>query len=209
MNTDWILYFGYGSLVNRNTRPAGEVAHSARLRGWQRVWDHRVTDPNRDKQCTSLSIEPAPGMAIEGVVVRLEADGLPQLDERESGYDRLCLSVSDFDLPVELMEQMASEGVADSIMVYRSQPQNRFLADTHYSILQSYIDCVMAGYLYRFGEEGVQDLVRSTRGWERSVCNDRIEPFYPRWVQVSQADQHYFDDSVNAHLKQQGQQRLA
>ena len=208
MKTDWILYFGYGSLVNRNTRPAQEIAHSARLNGWQRVWDHRVSDPYRDKRCTSLSIEPSPEVAVEGVVVRLELDKLPQLDQREAGYDRLILPASDFDLPEELLEQMATEGM-DEIMVYRSQEHNRGLADAENPVLQSYVDCVMAGYLHRFGEEGVNALVSSTRGWECSLFNDRTEPFYPRWVEVSSADQQYFDDSIDLHLQQSGRRRLA
>ena len=208
MNTDWILYFGYGSLVNRNTRPAQEIAHSARLNGWQRVWDHRVSDPYRDKRCTSLSIEPSREVAVEGVVVRLELDKLPQLDQREAGYDRLILPASDFDLPEELLEQMATEGM-DEIMVYRSQEHNRGLADAENPVLQSYVDCVMAGYLHRFGEEGVNALVSSTRGWECSLFNDRTEPFYPRWVEVSSADQQYFDDSIDLHLQQSGHRRLA
>ncbi len=208
MKTDWILYFGYGSLVNRNTRPAQEIAHSARLNGWQRVWDHRVSDPYRDKRCTSLSIEPSPEVAVEGVVVRLELDKLPQLDQREAGYDRLVLPASDFDLPEDLLEQMAREGM-EEIMVYRSQEHNRGLADAENPVLQSYVDCVMAGYLHRFGEEGVNALVSSTRGWECSLFNDRTEPFYPRWVEVSSADQQYFDDSIDLHLQQSGRRRLA
>lgn len=209
MNNDWILYFGYGSLVNRNTRPSQEIAHSARLKGWQRVWDHRVSDPNRNKLCTSLSIEPAPIVAVEGVIVRLDRDKLPQLDERETGYDRLCLPASDFDLPEELLRQMSSEGMADTIMVYRSQFPNRALADAGYPVLQSYVDCVMAGYLHRFGEEGVNAMVSSTRGWELSMHNDRADPFYPRSVEVSTADQQYFDDCIDGHLQLTGRRRLA
>ncbi len=209
MNTDWILYFGYGSLVNRNTRPAQEVAHSARLKGWQRVWDHRVIHPNRNQRCTSLSIEPSSDVAVEGVIVRLELDKLPQLDEREAGYDRLSLPVADFDLPEDLLEQMATQQMGDTIMVYRSHEHNRGLADVEHPVLQSYVDCVMAGYLHRFGEEGVNALVSSTRGWGCSLFNDRAEPFYPRWVEVSLADQQYFDGCIEGHLQQSGRRRLA
>ena len=64
-------------------------------------------------------------------------------------------------------------------------------------------------YLLGFGEEGVNALVSSTRGWECSLFNDRTEPFYPRWVEVSSADQQYFDDSIDLHLQQSGRLRLA
>ena len=104
---------------------------------------------------------------------------------------------------------MAREGMDDTIMVYRSQEHNRGLADTEHPVLQSYVDCVMAGYLHRFGEEGVNALVSSTRGWECSLFNDRADPFYPRWVEVSAADQQYFDGCIDGHLQQSGRRRLA
>lgn len=219
MKTDWIHYFGYGSLVNRETRPANEVAHSARLNGWQRVWDHRVTDPARDKRCTSLSIEPTSGVVvqagqdvipagIDGVVVRLPVEHLPQLDAREAGYDRLSLPLSDFDLSDELLQQMDDEGV-ENIMVYRSQTVNRTLADQDNPVLLSYVDCVMAGYLHRFGEQGVQDMVSSTRGWERPLFDDRSDPFYPRWVEVNDNSRQYFDSLIMAQLDLQQRSRRA
>ncbi|MGQ7844547.1 gamma-glutamylcyclotransferase family protein [Granulosicoccus sp. 3-233] len=219
MNTDWIHYFGYGSLVNRETRPADEIAHSARLNGWQRVWDHRVTDPAREKRCTSLSIEPTSGVVvqpgqevvpagIDGVVVRLPLAHLPQLDAREAGYDRLSLPLSDFELSDELRQQMFEEGV-ESIMVYRSQTENRLLADQGNPVLQSYVDCVMAGYLQRFGEQGVQDMVNSTRGWECPLFDDRRDPFYPRWVDVDDSSRQYFDSLIMAQLDLQQRSHLA
>lgn len=219
MKTDWIHYFGYGSLVNRQTRPAHERAHSARLNGWQRVWDHRVTDPHRGKKCTSLSIEPVVSLVnatvsepvsvgIAGVVVRLPLSELPVLDAREAGYERLSLPVGDFALSPELEQQMAEEGV-DHIMVYRSRAPNRVLADSEHPVLLSYVDCVMAGYLERFGAEGVQAMVSSTRGWEQSVFDDRVDPFYPRWVTVSPDKQQLFDGCIGEHRDQRRENRAS
>lgn len=212
MKTDWILYFGYGSLVNRETRPAQEIAYPARLKGWRRVWEHRVTHPNRDKRCTSLSIEsfdtgqfPASAAgpaAIDGVVVRLPLSDLHQLDEREAGYERLTLPISDFDLPQVLTDQLLGEMHSQSVMVYRSLPHNRALADDDHPVLQSYIDCVMAGFLRCYGESGVQAMISSTRGWERAIFNDRDEPYYPRWVPVAQERQQYFDSCIERHVSQ-------
>lgn len=219
MKTDWIHYFGYGSLVNRETRPADEHAQPARLNGWQRVWDHRVTDPNRGKPCTSLSIEPGPGLVvqagqevvpagIDGVLVRLPREQLPQLDAREAGYDRLSLPLSDFVLSAELLRQLDEEGV-DSIMVYRSHTDNRVLADHDHPVLQSYVDCVMAGYLHRFGQQGVRDMVSSTRGWECPLFDDRADPFYPRWVEVDDAGRACFDALIMEQLEGQRGSRTA
>ena len=101
-----ITYFGYGSLVNRDTRPAGERAQSARLHGWRRVWGHRVTGSSdastgARESCCSLSVESthAPGQYIDGVLVTIPVSDLPLLDQRETGYDRVKLPAADFSLP--------------------------------------------------------------------------------------------------------------
>lgn len=211
MKTDWIHYFGYGSLVNRQTRPAGEEASSAHLVGWRRVWNHRVTHPHRGQPCTSLSIEPSSDVTvngpqsvspvgIDGVIVRLPRHELEQLDAREAGYDRLELPLSDFRLSDELARQLDEQGT-QCIMVYRSQERNRCMADEQHPVLRSYVDCVMAGYLQRFAASGLQDMVASTRGWELPVLNDRAQPFYPRSVAVDAAEQDHFDSLMAQYLQ--------
>lgn len=199
MANEWIYYFGYGSLVNRETRPVGEVANTAKLRGWRRVWEHRVTEPHRGQRCTSLSIEPLALLdegSIDGVVVRLPVADLSYLDERELGYERLTLPTSNFDLPACVE--------SDVVMVYRSLPYNRIASDSEYPVLQSYIDCVMAGYLQRFGGDGVELLVKSTRGWNGSILNDREHPYYPRAVDIDLLTQQLFDQSILSAVQMGG-----
>ncbi|MFK8078890.1 MAG: gamma-glutamylcyclotransferase family protein [Granulosicoccus sp.] len=184
MSSQWINYFGYGSLVNRDTRPKGEEAINVTLKGWRRVWNHRVTNTDARLACTSLSVEPAQG-SIDGVLVRIPLSELDGLDAREYGYERMGLSATDFVLP---------NGVsAETIYIYRSLEVNRLLADDEHPIAQSYVDCVMAGYLRRFGEEGLQQLLRSTRGWNLPTLPDRGEPTYPRHVSLSDARYQHFD----------------
>lgn len=184
MSAQSINYFGYGSLVNRHTRPDGEEAINVTLKGWRRVWNHRVTNVDARHACTSLSIERAEAQ-IKGVLVRIPQAKLADLDEREFGYERLTLSASNFALP---------EGLdVDEIQVYRSLEPNRHLADSEHPVTQSYVDCVMAGYQARFGDEGLLELLASTRGWDRPTMNDRAEPTYPRSVKLPENLHHYFD----------------
>lgn len=191
MSSRLISYFGYGSLVNRETRPVGEQATNVVLNGWRRVWNHRVSKVDARHPCTSLSIEPAQG-AIQGVLVQIPAHELEMLDQREFGYERMCLNATEFVLPDGLDVQQ--------IYVYRSLQHNRFLADDEHPVTQSYVDCVMAGYLQRYGDEGLQQLLQSTRGWNRPMRNDRHAPTYPRHVKLS-AQQHDFFDSLLAPLR--------
>ena len=201
-----IVYFGYGSLVNRETRPREELAAPARLRGWHRLWGHRVAPRENRPPACSLSIAPnvpeaplaepnpaagEPGESgIDGVVVRLPLAALPVLDQRESGYDRLTLPAADFDLPAGL-------GV-EHVHVYRSKVENRTSPFPAQPILQSYVDCVMAGYLRVFGEGGLDAFLLSTRGWEGAIVDDRAAPRYVRAVQVPGALLSRFDRLVAA-----------
>ena len=179
MTSDWIYYFGYGSLVNRDTRPVGEFSEPATLKGWHRVWENRTADSERSQQCTSLSIEELGNRSmgsIEGVVARMPVSELSVLDKREAGYDRLKLPANQFEL-TDSVE-------ADFVYVYQSALPNRYLADEDHPILQSYIDCVLAGYLTLFGHSGMQAMIDSTRGWNHPVMNDRTAPHYPRAVEI-------------------------
>jgi len=123
MTDKFITYFGYGSLVNRETRPRDEMASAARLYGWQRVWGHRVR-PTADQTeaCCSLTVRPLTdgseqnghipgliqghssgqeGFAVDGVVVTIPEHDLPALYAREQGYDRVPVSRRSFDLPAD------------------------------------------------------------------------------------------------------------
>lgn len=184
MSVHWAHYFGFGSLVNRSTRPDGERAWNATLHGWQRVWEHRVLASDVRSSCTSLSVEPAK-TSIQGVLVRIPLLDLPDLDAREEGYERMTLSASDFELPEDVN--------TDTIYLYRSLSENRHLADKAHPIAQSYVDCVMAGYQERFGETGLKMMLQSTRGWDRPMLNERLAPIYPRHVSLSTETLKYFD----------------
>ena len=194
MSSDWISYFGYGSLVNRDTRPAGEVAHRARLNGWRRVWEHRVRATSARSGCTSLSVTSDAQSAtasIEGVVVKLHRDELAELDEREAGYERMELPAQLFDLPPHLNLK--------SVMVYRSLPENRHRSDEDHPVLQSYVDCVLAGYHRTFAEPGMRAFMSTTQGWEGALFNDRAAPRYPRYVDIDQYWRATFDKIIQQH----------
>lgn len=194
MAVRWISYFGYGSLVNRDTRPIYEDATNARLYGWQRAWSHRVVDGQRAVGCTSLTIEPiesadkAAVAGIDGVLVRIRPEDLPALDRREAGYERIRVNPSSLELP--------DGHDIEEVVTYRSLSENRHMANEEFPILQSYIDCVMAGYLTRFGESGLNHWLHSTRGWEHSILDDRNNPIYPRHIDLQADQQTYFDSLI-------------
>jgi len=205
MADGFITYFGYGSLVNRDTRPAGEQSYPARLYGWQRIWGHRVWplgNTGNQLSCCSLTVKPASvpdtvdlsgperdsAPFVDGVVVIIPMSDLPALDERERGYDRVTLPRSHFDLSSDIQ--------AEEIQVYVSKVSNRGLADAEHPILQSYIDCVLAGYCAVFEQDGLQQFVDGTVGWQGVIENDRENPRYPRAVVLSAEQLQQFDQLV-------------
>jgi len=201
MAEQFVTYFGYGSLVNRNTRPVNEQAQPARLYGWQRVWGHRVQAVENGSQgargsCCSLSIEKHriesdnPDF-IDGVVVNIPLADLPTLDQREAGYDRLQLSADDFDLPESC--------TASHIHVYVSSATHAGRSNLQYPVLQSYVDCVLAGYCAVFEQNGMQHFVESTVGWDGVIENERDKPRYPRAVQLTESQLALFDSVVNKY----------
>ena len=195
MGAHTVHYFGYGSLVNRATRPAGEAAAAARLNGWRRTWNHRVPPSEARYGCTAVSIDPAPdaeGPGIDGVVVEIPLEALAALDAREANYDRLALPRERFSLPDSV--------TAETVFVYRSSEARRADADDAHPVLQSYVDCIMAGYLERFGPAGLDAWLASTDGWDTPIEDDRADPRYPRAVRLPDETLARFDALLEAHL---------
>jgi len=226
-----IYYFGYGSLVNRATRPAAEPAIRARLFGYQRQWAHRVAGrvpaagssaEQRETGCTSLTIVPheqpqGVTSVLEGVLVPIAAEDLPELDAREAGYDRHWVPISQFSLGEAVRAGDRTGPVAcppsvdpvhvntiSEVAVYRSKPENHCLADTDHPILQSYVDCVMAGYLSLFDESGLDHFLNTTVGWQQPITNDRAYPQYPRAVSLEKTQHQHFDALVARLQSQSG-----
>ena len=226
MTEPFVTYFGYGSLVNRDTRPANEQAYRARLYGWKRVWGHRVhtTDSSLSGplgSCCSLSLEKNLKKGVEkcvetpdinsnqlvsstassdiartnnyidGVIVTIPLADLPSLDRREYGYDRVQISADDFDLPQSC--------AAQHIHVYVSDRSHSGRSNTQYPILQSYIDCVLAGYCAVFELTGMQQFVESTLGWDGVIENERNNPRYPRAVQLPDSQLALFDSIITKY----------
>ncbi|KAB0682095.1 gamma-glutamylcyclotransferase [Aureimonas leprariae] len=177
-----VAYFGYGSLVNRDTLRTRFLAiRRASVAGWQRFWLPRL-----EVGIALLSVRAEPDAAIDGVVVYDLADNLAAVDEREAGYRRRTvlpqtLSVEappPFDLPVYIYEAIRPDETA---------------AERHSSILQSYLDAVMQGFLAVHGEAGLRRFVADTQGFETTLIPDRSAPRYPRAVVPQTGETELFD----------------
>lgn len=208
-----VMYFGYGSLVNRATRESSEKVVPATLHGWERQWAHHAhslaekKSPDRLGVCP-LTISERSGSVIDGVLAEISIADLPLLDKRERGYERLSLSASRFSFEPASSGPDAAQICTDkdiapdsTIYVYRSLESQAGWANEQYPLIQSYIDVVLSGYRSLFGEQGVKRFLMSTSGWNGPLVNDRDNPIYPRAVVLGK-DELAWIDAVMEEVRQ-------
>ncbi|MEN8659955.1 gamma-glutamylcyclotransferase family protein [Marivita sp.] len=173
-------FFGYGSLVNRNTHSFAPI-HPSRITGWRRIWQRA---PNRPAAFLSVIIDP--DSVIDGVIAPVPNDDWVALDEREFSYARLAVTDA---------VQHAASDVRD-ISIYAIPPENTAPPDKNHPILLSYVDAVLQGYLREFGETGAEQFCASTGGWDTPVRNDRTDPVYPRAQRLTTTERTFVDDML-------------
>ena len=183
-------FFGYGSLVNLATH-AYPAARPARLKGWRRIWRHTSLRP-----VAFLSVEPAEGHEIEGVVADVPGADWTALDQREAAYARRDVS-----------HQIAHDGRIGATAVYEVHHGHLDPPDTAHPILLSYMDVVVQGYLRLFGPEGARRFAATTAGWHAPVLNDRADPLYPRHQRLTSEETAIVDRmlaSLGAEVQERG-----
>lgn len=171
--TPW--FFGYGSLVNRATHDYPD-ARPARLNGWRRSW---VRTELRD--VVFLSVEPAPGHSIDGLIARVPDADWTALDIRETGYARRDAS-----------DHVHHDAGIANIAVYQVPEDVQRDGSTH-TILLSYLDVVVQGFLREFGEGGVEAFFATTDNWHVPVVDDRGAPRYSRTQPITAFERRLTD----------------
>ncbi|WP_146006449.1 gamma-glutamylcyclotransferase family protein [Cohaesibacter celericrescens] len=194
---EWVGYFGYGSLVNDNTRNAESFGFAGRLKGYRRRWSIWHSSEERKAfgfgGVAALSVTANSQAFCDGLLIFDRKDHLPNVDQRENMYDRILIDLADFQT-----EHAMPLGV--DCYIYVGQPAHSDTVDPHFPILQSYVDAVMQGFLHKFGEAGVERFIAETDGWQTPIVQDRHIPFYPRNVTLTQTEQILLD----SYIKQSG-----
>lgn len=171
--TPW--FFGYGSLVNRNTHSYPQ-AQRATLKDWRRAWVR--TDL---REVVFLSIHPAPGHSIDGLIAAVPGADWAALDAREAGYNRIAAT--------HLIDHGSD---ASDIAAYRV-PEDRQSRDGSHCMLLSYLDVVVQGFLAEFGQAGAEAFFATTDNWDTPVRDDRGAPVYSRAQQLTRQEQALVD----------------
>lgn len=174
------FFFGYGSLVNRRTHHFGE-AGPARVTGWQRAWRKSPL-----RQRCFLTVVPAPGVEIEGLVAAVPGADWAALDEREHAYARHDVSTS----------VRHGLGRAVEVAIYAIPEGAHHDPGPDHPVLLSYVDVVVQGFLAEFGEAGVRRFFDTTQGWHVPVLDDRAQPVYARAQRLDRHERALVDDAL-------------
>jgi hypothetical protein len=189
---DIIGYFGYGSLVNRDTYAEGVVlASPAILRGWRRHWQCRGLDEVERAHIALLSVHRHAEGAIGGMLIFDQRENLEALDRREARYERIAIARDEF----EILRYHDVARIPEEIFLYVGRPAADIQPTPQ--LLQSYLDTVLAGFLREHGDAGIEAFVASTVGFERRIVRDREKPFYPRAVGISADLAARFDEILS------------
>jgi hypothetical protein len=189
---DVFAYFGYGSLVNRDThRTAIYGAVRASVRGWRRHWQGRPQHVDNPISLLSVKAESDPEHHLPGLLVFDRLENLPHVDEREFNYHRRAVDP-------DRLTGFGDLGLDVPIYIYEGKPE--IAPDTGHAILQSYLDAVLQGYLYEYGSQAVRSFIADTHAFDDTpVIRDRHEPRYMRAVTLSEEERILFDEALQSH----------
>ncbi|MFC3022298.1 gamma-glutamylcyclotransferase family protein [Vibrio zhugei] len=179
--------FGYGSLMNSASRQltgqtgqAIPVIVSGLVRHWGKIDDSYVMSP--------LVVQPGES-EVNGVLLEVSNDQLPEFDLRERGYQRMRI-------PTTAIRSQHPFDKQQDVWVYVTcthQPPC-----TKSPIVQSYVDTVLAGCL-EVSEEFARHFVAHTKGWHHPQEKDRHAPIYPRMAGIK-AEQLPLIDALLSEL---------
>ena len=192
---------GYGSLMQDESRkrssPQAGPAHPVDVRGYRRGWFARTETVGFGT--TYLGVLPNPESHLNAVIYRVEATEVIATDRREVSYCRTGVAMSAIK-PLEREFLLAPDG---KIWIYVSGPQSVATPDSHYPIVQSYVDIFLSDCLeqeQRFGlTEFSQQCLSTTADWSEHWVNDRI---YPRRPFIFQPRASRIDNLLSKQLPQ-------
>ena len=166
--------FGYGSLINKDSR--ARSGHTGKaipviVDGIERAWNL----PSPQYKLTALGANINPQLSINGVVVPIEKEEIPNFDKREEGYTRHRINSKNL--------RTLDESAIPETNIWIYIPDKVEWPDSSKPIVQSYVDVIVQGCL-AFGDGFTRDFIRGTKGWNNPWINDRNQPNYPRPIEL-------------------------
>ena len=176
---------GYGSLMQEESRkrtsPQAGPAHPVETKGYRRGWFARAETVGYGT--TYLGVLPDRESSLNAVIYQVDPGELTATDKREMSYCRTSVAISD----IKPLEREFLPDPNAQTWIYVSIPQRVSTPNSHYPIVQSYVDIFVSGCLeqeQRFGlTEFSQQCLSTTTDWSEHWVNDRIYPRRPFYYQ--------------------------
>ena len=188
-------FFGYGSLVNRNTHSYPD-ARTAQLDGWRRQW---VRTEGRD--IVYLSVVQHPATRIDGLIAAVPGADWAALDKREYSYERHASGGA-----------VVHDLTPAPDIAHYAIPADIAVTHGDHVILLSYLDVVVQGFLREFGTEGAARFFDTTDGWDTPILDDRAAPLYPRHQTLTEAETAVVDhhmERLSVQIKERAETTFA
>ena len=188
-------FFGYGSLVNRNTHSYPD-ARTAQLDGWRRQW---VRTEGRD--IVYLSVVQHPATRIDGLIAAVPGADWAALDKREYSYERHASGGA-----------VVHDLTPAPDIAHYAIPADIAVTHGDHVILLSYLDVVVQGFLREFGTEGAVRFFDTTDGWDTPILDDRAAPLYPRHQTLTEAETAVVDhhmERLSVQIKERAETTFA
>ena len=182
--------FGYGSLINSNSRRITGIAGDSlavRVQGLERTWvGWKGTDMR------AVAARPMADACCNGVLFEVPESELDKFDARETHYVRTLLDLAQ----VEYLPGYAALGKNTHAWVYLYNHQGDGLSNA--PIVQSYLDVILLG-CQEITPTFAQEFIQLTLNWVL-WHDDRHQPTYPRAQFHTEAKQ--LDQLLAQHLPQ-------
>lgn len=173
------FFFGYGSLVNRQTHDYPHCA-PVKVKGWRRAWRR-----SGDRRWCYLTAVPCQTAELWGLMAAVPGADWQALDLREAAYDRHLVP-----------HEHAKTPAQSQLSIYAIAPENQCQPQIDSPVLLSYLDVVVQGYLREFGQDGAAHFFETTDGWDAPILDDRADPRYPRHQSLSTNERAVVDDAL-------------
>lgn len=184
--------FGYGSLINKNSRLAtGKtgITIPATIQGFQRAWN--VISP--EMKISGVGVVLQNDSVCNGVLIEIDENEIPLFDKRELegsnyNYERLAIPHN----------QLVHGEIPSNSSMWIYVVKKPLVPTLEFPIAQSYLDVILTGCL-DYGEIFASDFIKFTSGWEYPWVNDRKCPRYARALNETQVST--IDRLLNYHVK--------
>lgn len=176
-----IYIFGYGSLIHPGSANTTLGRHTvptpfptATLTGYARCWSYATDRPadgaakGDPARGVALNIEPDTGAHCNGVLIAVTAEELARLDERETYYDRVRVTLQTLPDDPRLIRPADIE-----IFTYVGRPKKRVLPTG--AFIPTRYDAVVREGASLYGEAFAARFAQTTRPHDLPI----LDAFYP------------------------------